>query len=159
MVDVSGKPATLRTAVARGRILMNQETFDLVKQDRIKKGNVLTVAQVAGIQGAKNCSQMIPLCHPVSITKVSVAFKLVDQGLAEPLSRAVEIESLVKCKGETGVEMEALSAVSAAALTIFDMCKAVAKDMRIDGVRVVEKSGGKSGHWKADCIVKVTNPE
>ncbi|KAI8325355.1 molybdenum cofactor biosynthesis prote [Martensiomyces pterosporus] len=150
MVDVSEKPATLRTAIARGRVLMNQETFNLIKQDKIKKGNVLTVAQIAGIQGAKTCWQAIPLCHPINITKVSVEFKLIDHGLVEPLDRAVEIESLVKCKGETGVEMEALSAVSVAALTIFDMCKAVTKGMRIDGVRVVEKSGGKSGHWKSD---------
>ncbi|KAJ1953741.1 hypothetical protein EC988_002816 [Linderina pennispora] len=150
MVDVSAKTPTLRTAVARGRVLMNKETFDLIKQDGIKKGNVLTVAQIAGIQGAKNCSQMIPLCHPINLTKVAVEFALVD-GLEEPHSCAVEISSLVKCKGETGVEMEALSAVSVAALTIFDMCKAVTKDMRIDGVRVVEKSGGKSGHWKNDA--------
>ncbi|KAJ2798224.1 hypothetical protein H4R20_004899 [Coemansia guatemalensis] len=147
MVDVSDKPATLRAAIARGRVLMNRETFNLVKQDKIKKGNVLTVAQVAGIQGAKMCSQIIPLCHPIAITKVSVDLKLVDN-IAGPLECAVEIESQVKCKGETGVEMEALSATSAAALTVFDMCKAVSKNMRIEDIRVVEKFGGKSGHWK-----------
>ncbi|KAJ2080022.1 hypothetical protein H4R24_003356 [Coemansia sp. RSA 988] len=147
MVDVSDKPATLRVAIARGRVLMNRETFDLVKQDKIKKGNVLTVAQVAGIQGAKMCSQIIPLCHPIAITKVSVDLNLVDN-IAGPLDCAVEIESQVKCKGETGVEMEALSATSAAALTVFDMCKAVSKNMRIVDIRVIEKLGGKSGHWK-----------
>ncbi|KAJ2684047.1 hypothetical protein IWW39_005146 [Coemansia spiralis] len=149
MVDVSDKPPTQRSATARGRVLMNRETFDLVKQDKIKKGNVLAVAQIAGIQGAKNCSQMIPLCHPLNLTKVSVSLRLVDD-LPGSLSCAVEIESVVKCKGETGVEMEALSAVSVAALTVFDMCKAASKNMRIEDVRVVEKLGGKSGHWKGD---------
>ncbi|KAJ2819543.1 hypothetical protein IWW50_005420 [Coemansia erecta] len=146
MVDVSDKQPTLRTAIARGHIQMNKETFDLIKQDKIKKGNVLTVAQVAGIQGAKSCSQLIPLCHPISLTKVSVNFTLSDDA---PLGHRVEIESHVRCKGETGVEMEALSAVSAAALTVFDMCKAVSKSMRIGEIRVVEKSGGKSGHWSS----------
>ncbi|KAJ1891706.1 hypothetical protein LPJ66_006768 [Kickxella alabastrina] len=148
MVDVSDKLPTQRMAIARGRVRMNQDTFDLVKQDKIKKGNVLTVAQVAGIMGAKNCSQMIPLCHPIGITKVSVEFALEDRIHSGPLNCAVVIEAQVKCKGETGVEMEALSAVSIAALTVFDMCKAVSKDMRIEDLRVVEKSGGKSGHWK-----------
>ncbi|PIA18074.1 MoaC-domain-containing protein [Coemansia reversa NRRL 1564] len=147
MVDVTNKSATLRAAKARGRVLMNRETYDLVKQDKIKKGNVLTVAQIAGIQGAKMCSQIIPLCHPIAITKVSVDLRLVDN-IAGPLDCAVEIESHVKCKGETGVEMEALSATSVAALTVFDMCKAVSKNMRIEYIRVVEKLGGKSGHWK-----------
>ncbi|KAJ2828350.1 hypothetical protein GGI24_002416 [Coemansia furcata] len=149
MVDVSDKPPTQRSATARGRVLMNRDTFNLVKQDRIKKGNVLVVAQIAGIQGAKSCSQMIPLCHPLNLTKVSVNLRLIeDIPSDDPLCYAVEIESVVKCKGETGVEMEALSAVSVAALTVFDMCKAVSKTMRIDGVQVVEKLGGKSGHWK-----------
>ncbi|KAJ1735161.1 hypothetical protein LPJ61_000689 [Coemansia biformis] len=148
MVDVSDKQPTLRMARARGRVLMNQETFDLIRQDKIKKGNVLAVAQIAGIQGAKSCSQLIPLCHPINITKVSVDLTLASNSSAPPLTHAVVIESLVRCKGETGVEMEALSAVSAAALTVFDMCKAVSKSMVIDGIRVVEKSGGKSGHWK-----------
>ncbi|KAJ2005522.1 hypothetical protein H4R26_001904 [Coemansia thaxteri] len=151
MVDVSDKPPTLRSATARGRVLMNQETFDLVRHDKIKKGNVLAVAQVAGIQGAKNCSQMIPLCHPLHLTKVSINFRLVDcVSSNNSLCCAIDIESTVKCKGETGVEMEALSAVSVAALTIFDMCKAASKTMCIGDVCVVEKSGGKSGHWKAD---------
>ncbi|KAJ2456391.1 hypothetical protein GGI03_006402 [Coemansia sp. RSA 2337] len=151
MVDVSDKPPTQRSATARGRVLMNRDTFNLVKQDKIKKGNVLAVAQIAGIQGAKSCSQMIPLCHPLNLTKVSVNLRLIDVLPGDDhLCCAVEIESVVKCKGETGVEMEALSAVSVAALTVFDMCKAVSKTMRIDGVRVVEKLGGKSGHWKGD---------
>ncbi|KAJ2159461.1 hypothetical protein GGF46_003005 [Coemansia sp. RSA 552] len=147
MVDVSDKEPTLRTAIARGRVLMNKETFDLVRQDKIEKGNVLNVAQIAGIQGAKNCSQIIPLCHPIAITKVSVDLKLTKYVASS--GYAVEIESQVRCKGETGVEMEALSAVSAAALTVFDMCKAVSKHMRIGDIRVVEKTGGKSGHWSS----------
>ncbi|KAJ2884843.1 hypothetical protein H4R27_001807 [Coemansia aciculifera] len=151
MVDVSDKPPTQRSATARGRVLMNRDTFNLVKRDKIKKGNVLAVAQIAGIQGAKSCSQMIPLCHPLNLTKVSVNLRLVDDLPGDDsLCCAVEIESVVKCKGETGVEMEALSAVSVAALTVYDMCKAVSKTMRIDDVRVVEKLGGKSGHWKED---------
>ncbi|KAJ2864883.1 hypothetical protein GGI22_001622 [Coemansia erecta] len=150
MVDVSAKPPTLRTAVARGRVLMHRETYELIKADGIKKGNVLTVAQVAGIQGAKACSQLIPLCHPINLTKVSVDLRLTDNANAPQFDCAVDIEASVKCKGETGVEMEALSAVSVAALTVFDMCKAVTKSMIIDGIRVVEKSGGKSGHWKQE---------
>ncbi|KAI9474511.1 molybdenum cofactor biosynthesis protein C [Coemansia mojavensis] len=149
MVDVSHKAPTLRTAVARGYVQMNQETFGLIKQDRIKKGNVLSVAQIAGIQGAKSCPQLVPLCHPISLTKVSVSLELLDDA---PLGHRVEIESQARCKGETGVEMEALCAVSAAALTIFDMCKAVSKEMRIGGICVKEKSGGKSGDW---CSSKV----
>ncbi|KAJ2499775.1 hypothetical protein IWW47_003317 [Coemansia sp. RSA 2052] len=151
MVDVSDKAPTQRSATARGRVLMNRDTLDLVRQDKIKKGSVLAVAQIAGIQGAKSCSQMIPLCHPLNLTKVSVSLWLTDDLPSEDdsLCCAVEIESVVRCKGETGVEMEALSAVSVAALTVFDMCKAVSKTMRIDNVRVVEKLGGKSGHWKA----------
>ncbi|KAJ2593300.1 hypothetical protein H4R99_006138 [Coemansia sp. RSA 1722] len=148
MVDVSDKHPTLRTAIARGQVRMNQETLDLIKQDGIKKGNVLAVAQIAGITGAKSCSQIIPLCHPINITKVSVKLDLVEKSHEEPLCCSVDIEAQVRCKGETGVEMEALSAVSIAALTVFDMCKAVSKDMRIENIRVVEKTGGKSGSWK-----------
>ncbi|KAJ1894077.1 hypothetical protein LPJ81_005235 [Coemansia sp. IMI 209127] len=129
---------------------MHRETYELIKADGIKKGNVLTVAQVAGIQGAKACSQIIPLCHPINLTKVSVDLRLMDNANAPQYDCAVDIEAMVKCKGETGVEMEALSAVSVAALTVFDMCKAVTKSMIIDGIRVVEKSGGKSGHWKQE---------
>ncbi|KAJ2783088.1 hypothetical protein H4R18_001909 [Coemansia javaensis] len=155
MVDVGGKSPTLRTARARGRVLMDRETFDLVRQDRIKKGNVLTVAQIAGIQGAKSCSQLIPLCHPLSLTKVAVDLALVsDSGRAAAAaapSHAVEIEAHVSCEGKTGVEMEALAAVSAAALAVFDMCKAAGKGMVIDDIRVVEKTGGKSGTWRAPC--------
>ncbi|KAJ2613666.1 hypothetical protein EV177_002438 [Coemansia sp. RSA 1804] len=150
MVDVSAKQPTLRTAIARGRVLMHRETYDLIKADKIKKGNVLTVAQVAGIQGAKACSQIIPLCHPINLTKVSVDLGLDGNANALPFECAVNIKATVKCKGETGVEMEALSAVSVAALTVFDMCKAVTKEMTIDGIKVVEKTGGKSGHWKQE---------
>ncbi|KAJ1802707.1 hypothetical protein LPJ75_006107, partial [Coemansia sp. RSA 2598] len=118
--------------------------------DGIKKGNVLSVAQVAGIMGAKSCSQIIPLCHPINISKVSVKLDLAENAYEGPLCCSVNIEAQVKCKGETGVEMEALSAVSTAALTVFDMCKAVSKNMRIEGIRVVEKTGGKSGNWKIE---------
>ncbi|KAJ2858580.1 hypothetical protein J3B02_000171 [Coemansia erecta] len=150
MVDVSDKMPTPRSAIARGQVRMNRETLELIKQDGIKKGNVIAVAQIAGITGAKNCSQIIPLCHPINISKVSVKFDLVERAYEEPLCCAVNIEAQVKCKGETGVEMEALSAVSIAALTVFDMCKAVSKNMRIENIRVVEKTGGKSGNWKLD---------
>ncbi|KAJ2314090.1 hypothetical protein IWW51_003276 [Coemansia sp. RSA 2702] len=145
MVDVSDKPETARTAIARGHIQLSPATFDLVKQDKLKKGNVLTVAQIAGIQAAKQCAQLIPLCHPIALTSVQVQLQLAD---TQPLGHRVAIESRVRCQGATGVEMEALAAVSAAALTVFDMCKAVDKTMCVGGIRVVEKSGGQSGHWK-----------
>lgn len=154
MVDVSEKTPTNRLAVACGRVFMNRQTLDLIRQDKIKKGNVLTVAQVAGIQGAKQCSHQIPLCHPINLTKVSVEFRLTEVSNHPTLPCSVDIESLVKCKGETGVEMEALSAVSTAALTIFDMCKAVSKTMCIGEIRVIEKRGGKSGDWKSTSEVE-----
>ncbi len=141
MVDVSGKADTARTAVARGRIVMRPETLALIRQGEIGKGDVLGVARLAGIMAAKRTSDLIPLCHPLLISKVSV-----DLTPAEP--DAVEIEAMVKLTGQTGVEMEALTAVTVAALTIYDMCKAVDRGMRIEAVRVVHKSGGKSGTYE-----------
>jgi cyclic pyranopterin phosphate synthase len=143
MVDVSAKADTSRTAVARGRIVMRPETLALIQQGQIGKGDVLGVARIAGIMAAKRTSDLIPLCHPLLISKVTV-----DLTPAEP--DAVEIEAMVKLTGQTGVEMEALTAVTVAALTIYDMCKAVDRGMRIEAVRVVHKSGGKSGVFEAE---------
>ena len=137
MVDVTGKAVTHRTAIARGEIHMNGETFSRIQAGTIKKGDVLAVAQVAGIQAAKHTWELIPLCHPAPLTGVDVTFTLTDT--------AVEIRAEVRCTGVTGVEMEALSAVSAAALTVYDMCKAVQRDMEITNIRLLEKTGGKSG--------------
>jgi cyclic pyranopterin phosphate synthase len=142
MVDVSEKPDTARTAVARGRITMRPETLALITDGKIGKGDVLGVARLAGIMAAKRTSDLIPLCHPLLISKVTV-----DLTPAEP--DAVEIEATVKLTGQTGVEMEALTAVTVAALTVYDMCKAVDRGMTIEAVRVVHKSGGKSGTWDA----------
>lgn len=145
MVDVSAKDVTAREARARGYIYMSPETLELIESGGHHKGDVFSVARVAGIQGAKRTPDLIPLCHPLMLSKVQVDFDLQkDQG-------RVEIRSLCKLKGQTGVEMEALTAVSVAALTLFDMCKAVDPAMRIDGIEVLEKAGGKTGHW--------TNPE
>jgi cyclic pyranopterin phosphate synthase len=138
MVDVSAKAATERTAIARGRIVMRPETLALIQAGTIGKGDVLGVARLAGIMAAKRTSDLIPLCHPLLISKISV-----DLTPAPP--DAIEIEAMVKLTGQTGVEMEALTAVSVAALTIYDMCKAVDRGMRIEAIRVIHKSGGKSG--------------
>ena len=142
MVDVGGKDVTKRTAVAVGRVLVNRECFDLIKSGGMKKGDVLGTAQIAGIMGAKKTSEVIPMCHPIMINGANITFHLNEEDLA------VEIQSEVKCSGVTGVEMEALTAVSIAALTVYDMCKAVQKDMVIDQIHLVSKSGGKSG----DCV-------
>ncbi len=142
MVDVSGKESTLRTAVASGTVCLNAETFELVKSDRIKKGDVLAVAQVAGIMAAKKNPDLIPMCHPLMLTGVDIAFDLDSE------KHTVQIDATVRCKGETGVEMEALTAVSVAALTIYDMCKAVQKDITIEHIRLISKSGGKSGDYR-----------
>ena len=142
MVDVSEKAATLRTAVARGTVRMNAETFRLVEEGRMKKGDVLSVAQVAGIMASKRNSELIPMCHPIMITGVDISFALNLE------KHEIRIEATVRCKGETGVEMEALTAVSVAALTVYDMCKAVQKDIVIDNIRLVSKSGGKSGDYR-----------
>lgn len=139
MVDVSEKDITLRTATAMGRVVLNRETFALVAEGKMKKGDVLAVAQVAGIMAAKRTWEIIPMCHPIALTGVDISFQM----LAE--ENAIEIRATTKCRGETGVEMEALTAASAAALTIYDMCKAVQRDIVIEQVCLLQKSGGKSG--------------
>ena len=139
MVDVGQKPDTERLAIAKGEVIMKKETFELIRAGEMKKGDVLTVAQIAGIGGAKRTAELIPLCHPLPISQIEV-----DCQLAESLP-GVEITATVKTNGKTGVEMEALTAVTVAALTIYDMAKAAEKTMRIQNVRLVEKHGGKSG--------------
>jgi len=143
MVDVSDKDVTKRIAVARGSITMTAETLNLIVGGGHKKGDVFAVARIAGIQGAKKCADLIPLCHPLALSSVEL-FLEVNIGELK-----VEIESRVKLNGRTGVEMEALTAVSIAALTIYDMCKAVDKHMVIGEIYVMEKRGGKSGDWRA----------
>ena len=138
MVDVTEKAPTHRRAVAAGEILVSPGTMAQIRAGTLKKGDVLAVAQVAGIQAAKHCWELIPMCHPLPLTGIDIAFTLRDD--------RVEIQAAVTCTGVTGVEMESLTAVSAAALTIYDMCKAVQKDMRITNIRLLEKSGGKSGY-------------
>jgi cyclic pyranopterin phosphate synthase len=142
MVDVSDKAATQRVAVARGRITMAPATLALIRQGQVGKGDVLGIARIAGIMAAKRTSDLIPLCHPLALTKVTV-----ELSIAEP--DAVEIEALAKVTGQTGVEMEALTAVTVAALTIYDMCKAADRGMQIEAVRLAHKSGGKSGVYEA----------
>ena len=143
MVDVGAKPDTERVAVARGRITMQPQTLDLIQGGSVKKGDVLTVAQIAGIQAAKRTHELIPMCHPLLLTHISV--ELTPRGESE---RAwVDVEATVRTSGKTGVEMEALTAVSVAALTVYDMCKAVDRGMRITNLHLAHKSGGKSGVW------------
>jgi len=146
MVDVSQKEATMREAIAHGSISMNRETFRMIVDKRIAKGDVLAVARVAGIMGAKRTADLIPMCHPLNITNVEINF-FPSQG-----ENKIEIEARVKIKGQTGVEMEAFLAVATAALTIYDMCKAVDRGMIISDIHLVEKKGGKSGtfRWKGE---------
>jgi cyclic pyranopterin phosphate synthase len=139
MVDVSEKPETVRRAVARGEVVMRLNTFELIRDGLIKKGDVLTVAQIAGIMGAKHTSELIPLCHPLPLLDIKVELEL-DAQLP-----GLQITAIVKTIGKTGVEMEALTAVAVAALTVYDMAKAVEKTMRIQNIRLVEKTGGQSG--------------
>ena len=139
MVDVSKKAPTLRTAAAAGRVKMLPSTVEAIRTGGAPKGDVLAVAQVAGIMAAKRTCELIPMCHPLQLTGVDVRFELTED--------TVEIRAEVRCKGETGVEMEALTAVSAAALTVYDMCKALQKDMEITDIRLLRKSGGKSGDF------------
>ena len=139
MVDISAKAATERRAVAKGVVRMKPETLDLIKKGGTKKGEVLATAQLAGIMAAKKTPELIPLCHPISIDEVKVEFKLDEK------NSTVEISSTVKSTGKTGVEMEALTATAVAALTIYDMCKSVERGMKIENIRLVSKSGGKSG--------------
>ncbi|MEX5726745.1 cyclic pyranopterin phosphate synthase [Rhodovulum iodosum] len=143
MVDVSDKPATARVAVAEGYVQMAPETLTQITEGRAKKGDVLGVARLAGIMGAKKTADLIPLCHPLPITKVAVELT------ADPALPGIRIEATVKTAGQTGVEMEALTAVSTTALTLYDMVKAVEKSMTIGGIRLVLKDGGKSGRYEA----------
>ena len=142
MVDVSEKAVTYRTAKAAGRVWMNPETLEKVRQGSMAKGDVLAVAQVAGIMAAKRTWELIPMCHPLPLTSINITFAFQDN--------ALDIQAQVKCSGETGVEMEALTAVSATALTVYDMCKAVQRDMVIDQIRLLEKTGGKSGVFRRE---------
>ena len=144
MVDVGEKDVTRRTARAEGRVLVSRRTFDLIRTGGVKKGDVLTVAQVAGIMAAKRTPDLIPMCHPIPIGGIDMRLSL-DEGKC-----SVEISAEVKCDGRTGVEMEALTAVTAAALTVYDMCKAVQRDMRITDVRLVEKTGGVHGDYHGE---------
>jgi len=141
MVDVSDKSETVRVAVARGEIRMRRETLAMIAQGTAAKGDVLAVAQVAGIMAAKKTADVIPMCHPLGLTGVDIAFRL------DEADSRVEIEATARMTGRTGVEMEALTAVSLAALTIYDMCKAVDKGMTIGNIRLVSKTGGKSGTY------------
>ena len=143
MVDVSAKASTHRIAIAEGRIAMLPATLALVQTGTAKKGDVLGIARIAGIQGAKKTSDLIPLCHPIALTRVAVEFDV------EAASSSVLCRATAECTGQTGVEMEALTACSVALLTIYDMCKAVDRGMTIGGVRLMEKRGGKSGHFVA----------
>jgi cyclic pyranopterin phosphate synthase len=143
MVDVGDKSETRRVARARGRIVMRPETFDLIRSGGAKKGDVLGVARIAAIQAAKRTADLIPLCHPIALTRVGAEFEL------DAVRSAVALTVTVETVGRTGVEMEALTAVSVGLLTIYDMCKAADRAMRIEDVRVLEKSGGRSGHYVA----------
>jgi cyclic pyranopterin monophosphate synthase len=139
MVDVGGKEVTARKAIATGRVTMNPETVELIRMNRVKKGDPLAVAQVAGIMAAKRTHELVPMCHPLLLTKIDLALDLDDTG--------VSIEATVETRGQTGVEMEALTAVSVAALTVYDMVKAVDRGMTITDIGLQAKSGGKSGTW------------
>ncbi len=143
MVDVSDKAVTSRVATAEGWVKMARETLDIITEGRAKKGDVLGVARLAGIMGAKQCASLIPLCHPLPITKVSVELA------PDAALPGIRIQATVKTTGQTGVEMEALTAVNIAALTVYDMSKAVDKAMEIGGIRVILKDGGKSGRYEA----------
>jgi cyclic pyranopterin monophosphate synthase len=144
MVDISDKPATERTAIAEGRVVMSQTTLELIRSGNAKKGDVLGTARVAGIMAAKRTSDLIPLCHPLALSNVTVDI-IPDENLPGCIVRAT-----VKVTGPTGVEMEALTAVSVACLTIYDMVKAAERGIRIEAIRLVEKLGGKSGHYHAE---------
>ena len=141
MVDVSAKDETVREATAKGRVAMRAQTLDLIGSGKAAKGDVLATARIAGIMGAKRCAELIPLCHPLPIASVAVELEL------NAADAAIDITAIVRTTGRTGVEMEALTAVSIAALTVYDMVKAVDRGMRIENIRVVAKSGGKSGDF------------
>ena len=147
MVDVGEKVPTRRTATAAARVLVNENTFALIRSGGMKKGDVLTVAQIAGVMGAKRTPDLIPMCHPILMDGIDLSLRLDEQRCA------VEIQAAVSCDGRTGVEMEALTAVSTAALTVYDMCKAVQKDMVITDIRLVSKTGGVHGDYKREETV------
>lgn len=144
MVSVEEKNDTKRVAIATGKITMKESTLELIKNKTAKKGDVLSVAQIAGIMGAKKTSDIIPMCHNIFLTGADINYKIDDE------NKSIEITAMVKTVGKTGVEMEALSAVSIAALTIYDMCKATDKGMIISDIKLLEKNGGKSGHYKRE---------
>lgn len=144
MVDVGGKTDSARVARAAGSIFMKPETLALIQSGSAKKGDVLGIARIAAIQASKRTGDLIPLCHPIALTRVSADFVI------DAASHAVHCEVTAECFGKTGVEMEALTATSVGLLTIYDMCKAVDRGMRIEGIRLLEKAGGKSGHWQAE---------
>jgi cyclic pyranopterin monophosphate synthase len=141
MVDVGDKPDTVREARARGAVVMQPSTLELIQRNAIQKGDVLAVAKIAGIMAAKRTSELIPLCHPLPLTSVDLTFGL------DPSAGRIDIESVARVTGKTGVEMEALTAVAAAALTVYDMCKAVDREMCITDIRLIEKQGGRSGFF------------
>ena len=143
MVDVSGKPATAREAIAEGRVVMQKATLEIVRKGNAKKGDVLGTARIAGIMAAKRTHDLIPLCHPLAISQVKVDL------IADTKLPGVAVTARVKVAGPTGVEMEALTAVAVACLTVYDMVKAVDRGMRIEGIRLLEKRGGRSGHYRA----------
>jgi cyclic pyranopterin phosphate synthase len=144
MVDIADKPSTARRAIAAGRILMQAETLELIQQGGHKKGDVLGVARIAGIMATKRTADLVPMCHPLALTHVAVEFE------TDPDAGAIECTVTAETTGQTGVEMEALTGVQVTLLTIYDMCKSVDRGMVISDVRLLEKSGGKSGHWKRD---------
>lgn len=144
MVDVGEKPSSRRAAVAAGRVLVNDGTFELIRSGGIKKGDVLTVAQIAGVMGAKRTFELIPMCHIVPLNGIDLELRLNEE------KKSIEISATVSCDGKTGVEMEALTAVATAALTVYDMCKAVQRDIVITDIRLLGKSGGVHGDYKRD---------
>ena len=146
MVDVGEKPATVRTATAAASVLVSRETFELIRTGGMKKGDVLTVAQIAGIMGAKRTPDIIPMCHPIAISGIDMKLSLDEEKCS------VEIAATVSCSGKTGVEMEALTAASVAALTVYDMCKAVQKDMVITDLRLMDKTGGVHGDYHREEV-------
>jgi len=146
MVDVSSSSDSVRTAVAAGRVVLGDAAYERVRDNDIEKGDVLTTAQIAGILGAKQTSKLIPLCHDVQVEGVEVEFSLSEE------ETAIDIRAYTKSVGVTGVEMEAMTAVSIAALTIYDMCKSVTKGIRIDDIHLLAKTGGQSGNWKSDDL-------
>ena len=143
MVDVSSKPTTEREALAEGRVVMRRSTLDIVRKGNAKKGDVLSVARIAGIMAAKRTHELIPLCHPLALSEVAIELT------PDAKLPGINVRARVKVAGQTGVEMEALTAVAIACLTVYDMVKAVERGMRIEGIRLIEKSGGRSGHYRA----------